>query len=213
MASNASSEAVIDKDIERALVGSLVDSYAFKEKGLVKKTISVNYRGVLHHVVSYYNCDDVLKGKLRCPSDSPELVRDCVPRTDLISRQNFRAPLEHAALYNLSLSAPMAVYHTDNQMPNQNNMAGNMQHQYRPLPMSSIPPPMPFPDQPEFSWHQMPSFIDDGFQQAPQQHMNNVQFGHSTSQPGLIPFDPSMPQNVTPHPGNPQVMYHIGGSV
>jgi len=209
MASSASTESGMDKDVERALVGSLVDSYAFKEKGLVKKTISVNYRGVLHHVVSYYNCDDVLKGKLRCPSETPELIRNCIPRTDLISRQNFRAPLEHTALYTLNLAAPLpGVYQPESQMPSQNNMPGNVQQHYRPLPMSSLPPPMPFPDQSEFSWHQMPSFMDDGFQQSPQQHMGNVQFGHSTPQSALLPFDPSMSQNVTPHP-----MYHIGGSV
>ncbi|KAL6885366.1 Gti1/Pac2 family domain-containing protein [Trichoderma longibrachiatum] len=37
-------------DIERSLVGSLTDSYDFKGDGLVKKTISINYRGVPHHL-------------------------------------------------------------------------------------------------------------------------------------------------------------------
>ena len=39
-------------DAQRALIGSLVDSYGFKEGGLVKKTMSVNINNVSHHLVS-----------------------------------------------------------------------------------------------------------------------------------------------------------------
>ncbi|KAK8103338.1 uncharacterized protein PG998_010371 [Apiospora kogelbergensis] len=56
-----------NKDAERALVGSLVDSYQFKPDGLVKKTISVQYKGVQYHLVSYYNIEDVVQKKLRTP--------------------------------------------------------------------------------------------------------------------------------------------------
>ncbi|KAK7963671.1 hypothetical protein PG996_008635 [Apiospora saccharicola] len=81
------------KDAERALVGSLVDSYQFKPDGLVKKTISVQYKGMQHHLVSYYNLDDVVNKKLRTPLESPEM-QHITPRAALISAGNFRAPVD-----------------------------------------------------------------------------------------------------------------------
>lgn len=81
------------KEIERALVGSLVDSYQFKPEGLVKKTISVQYRGMQHHLVSYYSIDDVIHKRLRTPLDTPDL-HHITPRSQLISAGNFRAPVD-----------------------------------------------------------------------------------------------------------------------
>ncbi|KAI9697926.1 MAG: hypothetical protein M1836_004278 [Candelina mexicana] len=86
-------ESSIDRDTERALIGSLVDSYGFKDDGLVKKTMSVNVQGVHHHLVSYYKTAHALSGQLREPSKDPALS-NMKPRTELTSRQNFRAPLE-----------------------------------------------------------------------------------------------------------------------
>ncbi|KAI0840479.1 Gti1/Pac2 family-domain-containing protein [Hypoxylon sp. FL0890] len=80
-------------DAERALVGSLIDSYQFKHDGLVKKTISVTYNGIQHHMVSYYNIEDVVRHKLRTPSTDPSL-RGVVPRGPLISSGSFRAPVD-----------------------------------------------------------------------------------------------------------------------
>lgn len=82
-----------DRETERSLIGSLVDSYGFKEGGLVKKTMSVNVNGVHHHLVSYYKVEDVLNRTLEVPSQNPTL-RDLKPRSELTSRQNFRAPLD-----------------------------------------------------------------------------------------------------------------------
>lgn len=81
------------RDSERALIGSLVDSYGFKEGGLVKKTMSVNVHGVHHHLVSYYTIKEVMDGELHPPTQDPRLSR-LEPRPDLITRQNFRAPLD-----------------------------------------------------------------------------------------------------------------------
>ncbi|KAF4336243.1 Sge1 [Fusarium beomiforme] len=81
------------EDDERALVGSLVDSYDFKDKGLVKKTISITFNGVPHHLVSYYTVEDVKLGKLRSPMEDPRLS-NVIPRSELITGQNFRAPIE-----------------------------------------------------------------------------------------------------------------------
>ncbi|KAI3336547.1 Gti1/Pac2 family-domain-containing protein [Xylariaceae sp. AK1471] len=80
-------------DADRAYIGSLVDSYQFKENGLVKKTISVQYRGVQHHLVSYYNLEDIKSQQLRTPSESAEMV-GIVPRPALISSGNFRSPVD-----------------------------------------------------------------------------------------------------------------------
>lgn len=81
------------RENERALIGSLVDSYGFKEGGLVKKTMSVTVHGVQHHLVSYYKIEDALDGTLTPPSKDPRLATT-EPRSDLIARQNFRAPLD-----------------------------------------------------------------------------------------------------------------------
>ncbi|KAK8030655.1 hypothetical protein PG990_000389 [Apiospora arundinis] len=93
LASQYSDASSNNKDAERALVGSLVDSYQFKPDGLVKKTISVQYKGMQHHLVSYYNIDDVVQKKLRTPLESAEL-QHIQPRAALISAGNFRAPVD-----------------------------------------------------------------------------------------------------------------------
>lgn len=87
------------KDPERSLVGSLVDSYPFKNHGLVKKTISITFQGVPHHLVSYYNIDDVLKGTLLTPSEYPGF-HDIQPRPELVMSQNFRNPLDEVTTYS-----------------------------------------------------------------------------------------------------------------
>ncbi|KAG5360443.1 Global transcription regulator sge1 [Yarrowia sp. B02] len=76
---------------ERSLVGSLVDSYGFKENGLIKKTISIVVSGIHHHMVSYYKPDDVLNGKFMTPSET-EGIRELPITEELIKRQNFRIP-------------------------------------------------------------------------------------------------------------------------
>ncbi|KAI8666650.1 hypothetical protein NCS57_00890800 [Fusarium keratoplasticum] len=81
------------RDEDRALIGSLVDSYDFKQSGLVKKTISITFQGVPHHLVSYYTCEDVKSGRLTCPSNHPDL-RNLIPRSELLMSQNFRAPID-----------------------------------------------------------------------------------------------------------------------
>jgi hypothetical protein len=81
------------KDTERSLIGSLVDSYGFKEGGLVKKTVSVTIGGVSHHLVSYYTIADVMNNKFTTTSQDPRL-QYITPRTDLITKQNFRAPID-----------------------------------------------------------------------------------------------------------------------
>ncbi|ODV90294.1 hypothetical protein CANCADRAFT_104830 [Tortispora caseinolytica NRRL Y-17796] len=85
-----------DVDAERALVGSLVDSYGFKEGGLIKKTLSVTINDVHHHLVSYYRPEDVVNGSLKCPSDFPYL-KELHISPELTQRQNFRIPPDGSA--------------------------------------------------------------------------------------------------------------------
>lgn len=82
-------------DQERQLIGSLIDSYGFKVNGLVKKTMSVTVQGVTHHLVSYYNVEDVMAGNLRTPAQT-ETLQYIRPRPELTSKQSFRSPIEDA---------------------------------------------------------------------------------------------------------------------
>ncbi|KAL2316387.1 Gluconate transporter inducer Gti1 [Schizosaccharomyces pombe] len=78
-------------DTERALVGSLTDSYGFKKSGLIKKTISLMIDGRLHHLISYYTPEDVLNGKLQTPS-SFNLFQQLTISKDLLEYKSFRIP-------------------------------------------------------------------------------------------------------------------------
>jgi hypothetical protein len=71
-------------DQQRRFCGSLIDSYEFKEGGLMKKTISVKYQGTHHHVISYYSLEDVVSGKLKRPFQDPKLA-DIQPRPELLN--------------------------------------------------------------------------------------------------------------------------------
>ncbi|KAF1837848.1 hypothetical protein BDW02DRAFT_82272 [Decorospora gaudefroyi] len=71
-------------DQQRRFCGSLIDSYEFKESGLMKKTISVKYQGTHHHVISYYSLEDVVSGKLKRPFQDPKLA-DIHPRPELLN--------------------------------------------------------------------------------------------------------------------------------
>ncbi|EJT68975.1 hypothetical protein GGTG_13481 [Gaeumannomyces tritici R3-111a-1] len=74
---------------EQSLIGSLIDSYPFKEGGLVKKTISVQWRGAFYRFISYYKPEDVLAKKLLSPSDHLWLS-NITPRAELFTKQSFR---------------------------------------------------------------------------------------------------------------------------
>ncbi|KAJ4855425.1 gti1/Pac2 family domain-containing protein [Trichoderma breve] len=90
--------ATIARDPERSLVGSLVDSYLFKERGLVKKTISITFQGVPHHLVSYYSIEDVDNKSLMTPSEA-NFFSHIKPRTELVMSQNFRNPVDEVTLF------------------------------------------------------------------------------------------------------------------
>jgi hypothetical protein len=84
-----------DKEMERQLIGSLVDSYGFRPNGLVKKTMSISLNGVSHHLVSYYTVEDVKQRKLQRPVADSRLAGIAI-RPELYLKQNFRAPVEES---------------------------------------------------------------------------------------------------------------------
>ncbi|PGH06626.1 hypothetical protein GX51_02253 [Blastomyces parvus] len=99
-------------EIERSLVGSLVDSYGFKDSGLVKKTMSVTVSGVTHHLVSYYSVEDVMSNRLQTPTQH-ENLRTIRPRAELTTKQSFRAPIddfEHGAMEDGDPSSALYAY-------------------------------------------------------------------------------------------------------
>jgi hypothetical protein len=87
-----------DKELERSLIGPLVDSYDFRADGLVKKTMSISVNGVSHHMVSYYKVDDVKHDVLARPLRDPRLQHISV-RPELYLKQNFRVPIEETEHY------------------------------------------------------------------------------------------------------------------
>ncbi|KAF9567240.1 hypothetical protein EC968_003474 [Mortierella alpina] len=111
--SSSDVESALEKNKERALVGSLTNSYRFKKNGLVKKTMSIVVNGVSQHLISYYSKDDVLAGKLRTPSSVPELAGlEISP--EFLMKQNFRIPPTVEQSYDLGdhMQSPVSNNHS-----------------------------------------------------------------------------------------------------
>ncbi|KAF9578503.1 hypothetical protein BGW38_005656 [Lunasporangiospora selenospora] len=111
--SSSDVESALEKNKERALVGSLTNSYRFKKNGLVKKTMSIVVNGVSQHLISYYSKDDVLAGKLRTPSSVPELAGlEISP--EFLMKQNFRIPPTVEQSYDFSdhMQSPVSTNHS-----------------------------------------------------------------------------------------------------
>ncbi|KAK4163409.1 Gti1/Pac2 family-domain-containing protein [Cladorrhinum sp. PSN259] len=75
----------VDSDRWRELVGSLLESYDFKENGLIKKTLAVKIDGKTHHIVSYYNPLEVAHGTLQ---DVAKQFEYTWPRPSLLAACN-----------------------------------------------------------------------------------------------------------------------------
>lgn len=82
------SEESLEKDANRGLLGSLIDSYEFKENGLLKKTMTVVINNVQHHLVSYYSLEDA-KHHLRTPREDARF-QDMQLRESLINQPKFK---------------------------------------------------------------------------------------------------------------------------
>ena len=77
---------------DRRLVGSLVDSYGFKPNGLVKRTLTITYHGIAHHVISYYKVSDIKNGNFHRPGFDQNLM-SIVPRPELINNTQLKFPI------------------------------------------------------------------------------------------------------------------------
>ena len=98
--------------------------------------MSVTVQGVTHHLVSYYNVEDVMAGNLRAPS-STEALQFIRPRPELTSKQSFRSPIEEAEdVHELSGQAGYPY-----RMGQSNYDYGKQQQMYYSQP--PYPPPMP----------------------------------------------------------------------
>ncbi|KAF3059936.1 Global transcription regulator sge1 [Daldinia childiae] len=180
--SNLDSATSARNDAERALVGSLIDSYQFRPDGLIKKTISVTYNGVQHHLVSYYSIEDVIQNKLRTPSQDP-VLRDIAPRAPLISSSSFRAPVDDNEVmmaephfrgimnpsYNsfgmngASRSFSMPSMHTFDQVP----WTGSSQYAPPYGVGQTLPPPVPYTSASSYNNYDHNATISYGMAQRP----------------------------------------------
>lgn len=125
----------LSNETERSLIGSLIDSYGFKEEGLVKKTVSVTVGGVSHHLVSYYTVADVMNNRFSTPTKDPRF-QNIIPRPDL-TKQNFRTPIDEIGnldrIDDRSANAAYPYARNGYEMMNQ-----NISHHLMTLPTSSI---------------------------------------------------------------------------
>lgn len=136
--SNLTPQEVAYNNQLRELVGSLIDSYDFKEKGRIKKTITLSIHGVVHHVISYYTIEDVIAGRLCRPVHDHQL-RFMFPRKELMVTQAFRQQLDQNPV--LFRPEPEQGYMTEHNgfggAPTQ--MAPNLSH----FTNMGVAPPMP----------------------------------------------------------------------
>lgn len=98
-----------NSETDRSLIGSLGDSYGFKEDGLVKKAISVTVGGASYHLVAYYTVADVKNNKFYTPTEDSRF-QAVTPRSELVSKQNLRTLIDEVD--NLDQSDDRSVYNT-----------------------------------------------------------------------------------------------------
>lgn len=169
-----SSEGYSDNDFNKQLVGSLLSSYVFKDQGLIKKTLSLSLpaSSVLSssltsnnssgskdsksdssdndkhtiHLISYYNADDVLNGKLQRPSVTD--LKDLVIPNELWSAikessLGGKIPIEDEAFYfldtnyqlqNMSSLLQQLVHHQGQQHGNSSQGLGQNAQGHPPPP-------------------------------------------------------------------------------
>ena len=187
-------------EVERQLIGSLIDSYGFKADGLVKKTMSVTVQGVTHHLVSYYNVHDVIANNLRTPSQT-ENLQYIRPRPELTSKQSFRSPIEDAEEVDGIRDAQGRYgYGVTSQGYVQDYRAPYSMPQYYP-PMSQAPPGGYSSGPPPMQSPYMHSAVNGG--QLPpqrQEYGHYEQQGYSRSYENLNSANKSVPPTPTSIP-------------
>jgi hypothetical protein len=181
----------LTKETERSLIGSLVDSYGFKEEGLVKKTVSVTVGGVSYHLVSYYTVGDVMNNKFNTPTKDPRF-QDIAPRPDLITKQNFRTPIDEVD--SLDRAEDRSVYSGYSYgRPGYEMTNRSMSHR----PMSLPTPPVSYTHNPSiyhnYGMNANPGTYSESFATANSQNNYNSQWPPA---PGIYPAPKVENQNV-----------------
>ena len=193
-------------EAEKELAGSLTDSYGFKQNGLIKKTISVEYEGTIHHLVSYYTIADVMLSRLPSPNTDPR-IRDLVIGGDLLTRANFRI---HPSSEAGNTSATGSPTQKRIQMPMHNQRrAEDPRHAsgYGPMGYNGPPPPVHGGAPPPDSYADPNSHYGYG---GPQPHYQSHYFPPqppSYQVPMFMHGGPPPPRMVNPPPpyyGQPQ---------
>lgn len=199
---------------EKELAGSLTDSYGFKEGGLIKKTMSVEYEGTVHHLVSYYTIDDVMLNRLPLPSQDPRLA-DLVIGSDLMTRTNFRVHPSSEAGNTVSRNSP--TQQRTQMLLQQNRRPDDPRHAqgYGPMNGYNAPPPVhgngPPEGYPDPSGHYgygpgpQPSYHGRYFPPNPPMYQTPM-FMHNPPPPHLVNPPYYGPQQPPPQygPGPPQ---------
>jgi hypothetical protein len=72
---------------------------------LIKKTLNVKYQGVNHHIISYYNLEDVKSGIYKRPRHSP-IFNGISPRTELVHHGGFKVSAQDTEDDQLALIDP-----------------------------------------------------------------------------------------------------------
>ncbi|KAF4548023.1 Global transcription regulator sge1-like protein [Elsinoe fawcettii] len=215
-----------ERELDRQLIGSLVDSYGFRPDGLVKKTMSIAINGVSHHLVSYYKVEDVKARKLARPMEDHRLANLTI-RPELYLKQNFRTPVEETEHYVVdpsNMHAHPGAPGYSNMMPPSYAMRPG---QYMPsYPMYNVPvssAPMYQQGLPPAHSYQQP--YPDYYQKH--QYGNSTPTTASTHAPSATPYQqhpsstnahhipPSQspyPGSATSHHGTNSPAQHIGAS-
>lgn len=183
----------INVDVERSLIGSLVDSYDFMDDGLVKKTISVTIGEVTHHLVSYYTmADAVITNKFIIPSKDPRFQNIQI-RSGLLTKQNFRAPIEDID--------PMerTVYGPRYNMVNQSIVQNGGQYSTPSEPHGNYPPA---PNMYHNSYG--PPQVSQPYENNSTSYAPSAGYNHSTTQYAQSPtvYQAPAPQRVEQYPAS-----------
>lgn len=189
-------------EVERQLIGSLVDSYGFKQDGLVKKTMSVTVQGVTHHLVSYYHVNDVLTSQLRTPSQT-ENLQYIRPRAELTSKQSFRSPIEEVEEVDGGPAAYGYRVNPGGYIQDYNKQPYYMPQNYPPMAQQPSGPPYGM-GVPSISAPYMQSPLTASHMQGQRSDYNH--YDHSGYNRSYESLNHSMPPSSKPIPAIPTTM-------
>ncbi|KAF8925831.1 hypothetical protein BGZ58_000434 [Dissophora ornata] len=196
--SSSDVESALEKNKERALVGSLTNSYRFKKNGLVKKTMSIVVNGVSQHLISYYSKDDVLAGKLRTPSSVPDLASlEISP--EFLMKQNFRIPPTVEQSYDLNdhMQSPVSNNHSPRTPSGPFHTMGANGADFTPAGFGNHVRPKTEPD--------LVGSSLDVFSKSPYHHQSTHHHMHSQQgYHGMTHFGGPQHHHSSPHPYSPQ---------